>query len=218
MISLDFLEDIHISQLDGYLNPSTQSIAIEVIFWTIVYTVFVQIFSRMLRYVYRQTNIWNYAKQREGIFLGNGRDDAVLLTCLGVHHGFAAYLMYVGLMNEDPNLWKHGFLLEAGFEVADYIAVMLNIFPYSYYDGFRADVKPVLIVHHIPGFVLSFFVMDSGLYQNVHMQKICLALLGGAFFSCIFTVYIYSLNPDKQMTQAAIGGYIQLNHLLFLMK
>ena len=72
--------------------------------------------------------------------------------------------------------------------------------------------------------------MDSGLYQNVHMQKICLALLGGAFFSCIFTVYIYSLNPDKQMTQAdaitsvlhssfgAVGGYIQLNHLLFLMK
>ena len=165
MISLDFLEDIHISQLDGYLNPSTQSIAYRSPLLEFMLYRFVQIFSRMLRYVYRQTNIWNYAKQREGIFLGNGRDDAVLLTCLGVHHGFAAYLMYVGLMNEDPNLWKHGFLLEAGFELADYIAVMLNIFPYAYYDGFRADVKPVLIVHHIPGIVLSFFVMDSGLYQ-----------------------------------------------------
>jgi len=130
MINLDFLENRHIPQLDGYLNPSTQSIAIEVLFWSLCYTVFVQIFSRVLRYVYRQTNIWNYAKQREGIFLGNGRDDAVLLTCLGIHHGFAAYLMFVGLMNEDPNLWKHGFLLEAGFETADYIAVVLNIFPY----------------------------------------------------------------------------------------
>lgn len=130
MINLDFLEDRHISILDGYISPSTQSIAIEVLFWSLCYTVFVQIFSRMLRHVYRQTNIWNYAKKREGIFLGNGRDDAVLLSCLGLHHGFAAYLMYAGLMNEDPNLWKHGFLLEAGFETADYIAVMLNIFPY----------------------------------------------------------------------------------------
>ena len=205
MINLDFLEGRHISQLDGYITPETQSIAIEVLFWTICYTLFVQCFSRALRCVYRQTNIWNYAKKREGIFLGNGRDDAVLLTCLGVHHGCAAYLMYIGLMNDDPDLWCHGFLLEAGFEVADYAAIIFGIFPYASYDGFRADVKPILMAHHVPGIVLSFFVMNSGLYQNVHMQKICLALLGGAFFSCIATVYIYSLNPDKQMTQAAVA-------------
>eukprot|EP00579_Thalassiosira_antarctica_P025440 CAMPEP_0202014786 /NCGR_PEP_ID=MMETSP0905-20130828/30120_1 /ASSEMBLY_ACC=CAM_ASM_000554 /TAXON_ID=420261 /ORGANISM="Thalassiosira antarctica, Strain CCMP982" /LENGTH=384 /DNA_ID=CAMNT_0048574785 /DNA_START=80 /DNA_END=1234 /DNA_ORIENTATION=+ len=214
-ISLDFLEKGHLHQLDRYLSPETQSIALEVIFWALSYTLFVQIFSHVLRKVYRRTKIWNYARQREGVFLGNGRDDAVLLTCLGIHHGFAAYLMYKGLTTNHPNTWRHGFLVETGFEVSDYVALILGIYPYAKHDGFKDDIKVALVVHHIPGIVLSVFVMGCGLYKNSHMQKICLCLLGGAFVSCLSTVFTYALNFQTQMTQVAIAFNINAGFFLW---
>jgi len=170
-ISLDFLEKGHLHQLDGYLSPETQSIALEVIFWALSYTLFVQIFSRVIRNVYRRTKIWNYARQREGVFLGNGRDDAVLLTCLGIHHGFAAYLMYKGMTTNRPNTWRHGFLVETGFEVSDYVAIILGIYPFAKHDGFKDDIKLALVAHHVPGVVLSVFVMETGAYTKIDTCK-----------------------------------------------
>lgn len=93
-----FLEEARIPFLDGFgIDGEAQSIVFEAAFWSIAYLLYVQIFSRVLRHLFRRTKIWEQAHQRIGVFLGNGRDDAVLMTCLGIHHGSAAILMYFGI-------------------------------------------------------------------------------------------------------------------------
>lgn len=113
-MNLQFLEDGPIPALDGVISEENQSLILEVLFWTVAYTIYVQVASRVLRAIYRMSGIWTHAHKRIGVFIGNGRDDAVLLTCLGLHHGFAAYLMYLGMINENPSVWRHGYLIETG--------------------------------------------------------------------------------------------------------
>ena len=213
MTIFKFLEGIRIPALDGLVAADNQSLLGEVVFWAVGYTAFAQIFSRVFRVLYRRSKIWQHARERIGIFCGNGRDDAVLLTCFGIHHGFAAYLMFVGMVEHHPMTWRHGYLCETGFECADFIAMLFSFYPYRY-DGIKEDIKPALIMHHIPGIVLAAFVMETGLYRNHHMQKIVLALLGGALVSCICAIYTYQLDFKTQMTQAAFA--FNLNILFFI--
>jgi len=213
MISFKFLEDARLPALDGTLSPNTQSLLVEVLFWAISYTIFAQVFSRVFRAIYRRSKVWTHARERIGIFCGNGRDDSVLLTCFGIHHGSAAYLMYWGMVHDQPMTWRHGYLIETGFEVADLVAMTFSFYPYKH-DGMKDDIKAALIVHHVPGIVLSAFVMETGLYENEHLQKIVLALLGGALVSCVCAVFTYSLDFKTQMTQAAFAYC--LNILFFI--
>lgn len=91
--SFQFLEEIRIPALDGILSPENQSLGAEAIFWTLAYMAYAQVFSRVIRAVYRKSSIWTHAHKRGGVFCGNGRDDAVMLTVCGVHHISAAYVM-----------------------------------------------------------------------------------------------------------------------------
>lgn len=200
-----FLDDVRVTGLDGLISENNQSLLVEVVFWTVAFTVFAQVGSRIIRSVLRKTRIWTRAHKQGGIFIGNGRDDSVLLLVFGLHHGYAAWQMYLGIIQGSPSLWKHGYLIETGFEVADLCAMILKSYPYTAIDGMKPELKAALFLHHFPGIVLSAFVMETGLYENVHMQQIALILLGGAFVSCWSALFVYQLDLKTQMTQAALA-------------
>lgn len=62
---------------------------------------------------------------------------------------------------------------------------------------------------------MAGFVMESGLYANVHMQKIALSLLGGAAVSCLCAIYTYQLNFKTQMTQAALAFNVNVGFFMW---
>ena len=200
-----FLEEARIPFLDAFgIDEEAQSILFEAAFWSLAYLLYVQVFSRVLRHVFRKTKIWEQAHQRIGVFLGNGRDDAVLMTCLGIHHGSAAMLMYYGIEWGMPSLWRHGYLIETGFEIADLLSMLIKTYPYAKHDGMKDDIKVALFLHHLPGISLALLVMETGLYKNIHMQTIVLALLGGALVSCLCCVILYSMSFETQMPLVAL--------------
>lgn len=211
-----FLEEARIPFLDGFgVGDEAQSILFEAAFWAMAFLIYIQIFSRVLRYLYRKTTIWQRAHQRIGVFLGNGRDDAVLMTCMGLHHGLAALLMYIGIERGVPILWRHGYLIETGYEIMDIISMIIKQYPYAKHDGMKDDIKVALFLHHIPGISLALLVMETGLYKNVHMQTIVLALLGGALVSCLCCVILYAMSFQTQMPLVAILFNINVGFFLF---
>lgn len=200
-----FLEEARIPFLHAFgIDEEAQSILFEAAFWSLAYLLYVQVFSRVLRHVFRKTKIWEQAHQRIGVLLGNGRDDAVLMTCLGIHHGSAAILMFYGIEWGMPSLWRHGYLIETGFEIADLLSMLIKTYPYAKHDGMKDDIKVALFLHHLPGISLALLVMETGLYKNIHMQTIVLALLGGALVSCLCCVILYSMSFETQMPLVAL--------------
>jgi len=151
--------------------------------------------------------------QREGIFCGNGRDDSVFVTLVGLHHLTASLLMWLGLTTQNPILWRHGYLLETGYEVADLLSMLFSLYPYRL-DGIKPEAKIGLLLHHLPGLCMAPFVMTTHLYQNVHLQNIGSWLLAGAGFSCVVCVGIYTLNYKTQMPAAAA---LFCSNILFFM-
>lgn len=201
---MKFLVDARLSFLDEYASENMQSMLVEIFFWTTTYSIYANVMSHCFRAIFRKLPIWKLARVRGGVFCGNGRDDSVLLSILGCHHCCAAFLMYLGLIRDDADLWRHGYLLETGFEIADIIAMILKTYPYHHWEGHKDDIKLAMFFHHLPGITLCSFVMESGLYTNSHLQAIGLWLLAGAAFSCLAGVLIYSLDFDNQMTLVAI--------------
>lgn len=213
---LTFLEEARIPFLDGFgIDGEAQSILFEAAFWSIAYLLYVQVFSRVLRHLFRKTPIYHRARERAGVFLGNGRDDAVLMACLGVHHGSAALLMALGIELGLPNLWRHGYLIETGFEVMDLVSMLVKTYPYAKCDGMKDDIKCALFLHHIPGISLALLVMETGLYENIHMQTIVLALLGGALVSCLCCVVLYSMSFETQMPLVALVFNVNVGFFVF---
>ena len=58
-------------------------------------------------------------------------------------------MMMSGFYLDEPSLFRHGFLCETGFEIADLLAMALPLYPYRKYDGFKADMKAPLLFHHV---------------------------------------------------------------------
>ena len=203
---MDFLSHARIPFVeDSVISPTTQSVIAETFVWAALFTIYAQIGNRLLRALYRNTPIWKEAHKVAGVFLGNGRDDAVLFTIFGLHHGLAAYLMHRGMVTTNPTLWRHGYLLEVGFEVADLFAMAMKIYPYNKFEGFKQKLKPALLAHHVPGITLSYIILcQSDLYENVHLEAIVFYLLAGGFISNAFGVYTYTLDYSTQMIQAAV--------------
>jgi hypothetical protein len=139
---------------------------------------------------------------REGAVCGNGRDDSIILTLWGFHHITAAALMFAGTYTNSPNLWRHGYLLETGYEIGDLLSIALPMYPYRN-DNVKPEMFIALTFHHLPGILLSPFVMSCGIYKNVHLQMIGLWLLAGAGFSCFVAVLTYAVDFNKQMKLAA---------------
>jgi len=200
---MEFLTNSSLPFLDGYVTTESQSVLFEVMFWTTLYLIYANVFSRLLRSAYRKLPLWKTSHLREGILCGNGRDDAVLLTVLGTHHFAAAALMLVGVHTDSPDLWRHGYLLETGFEIADLLSMVVPMYPYRD-DNVKPDMVAGIVFHHLAGIPLAPFVMTCGLYKNVHMQAIGSWLLAGAGVSCAMANINYRLDYDKQMKYAAL--------------
>ena len=82
--------------------------------------------------------------------------------------------------------------------------MLIKTYPYAKHDGMKDNIKVASFLHHIPGISLALLVMETGLYKNIHMQTIVLALLGGAFVSCLCCVVICSMSFETQMPLVAL--------------
>jgi hypothetical protein len=199
---MKFLVDARLPFLDSCLSGESQSLLVETALWVLVYTIFANVFSSFLRSVSSRLPWWDFAKTRGGILCGNAQDDSVLLSILALHHGTAATMMVFGQLYNDPVMWRHGYLLETGFEIADLLALALHMYPYRH-EGMKSDLKVALVFHHLPGISLAAFVLEAGLHYNEHMRAIGIWLLLGGCASCIFSLYIYSLSVETHMKQMA---------------
>lgn len=110
--------------------------------------------------------------------------------------------MVFGQLYDDPVMWRHGYLLETGFEIADLLALALHMYPYRH-EGMKPDLKVALVFHHLPGISLAAFVLEAGLHYNEHMRAIGIWLLLGACASCFSGLYMYSLSVETHMKQMA---------------
>jgi len=146
---------------------------------------------------------------------GNGQDDTVLFTLIVVHHSIAGGLMLLGFFIGDATLFRHGYLCETGFEVADLIAMLLPLYPYRKYDGMKGDMKAAMVFHHTPGIALAFPIIQTKLYENENLQAIAVALLIGAALSLIFAQYVYSLDLQTQLKHATATLFCNVSFFVY---
>jgi hypothetical protein len=196
--TMQFLLDLRLPFLDAYLAGPTQSLLAEALFWTIIVLIYSSIAPRIIRPVARKMKYWKLAKQRGGIFCGNGQDDSIVLFLWGLHHFVAGAMMAYGVVTHDNSMWRHGYLLETGFEVSDSISVIASLYPYKL-DGMKSDIKAALIFHHATGTLLAYPILNSILAANEHMQAITMWLLLGAAVSCVVACFVYTRNFDSEM-------------------
>jgi hypothetical protein len=195
---MQFLVDLRLPFLDAYLAGPTQSLLAEALFWTLLMLLYSSTASRAIRPVARKMNYWKLAKQRGGIFCGNGQDDSILLFLWGIHHFVAGAMMAYGVVTHDNSMWRHGYLLETGFEISDSVSVIASLYPYKL-DGMKSDIKAALIFHHATGTLLAYPILNSVLAANEHMQAITMWLLFGAAISCVAACFMYTRNFDNEM-------------------
>jgi hypothetical protein len=195
---MQFLLDLRLPFLDAYLGEPTQSLLAEALFWTVIMLLYSATAPRIVRPVARKMNYWKMAKQRGGIFCGNGQDDSIVLFLWGLHHFVAGAMMAYGVVTHDNSMWRHGYLLETGFELSDSVSVIASLYPYKL-DGMKSDIKAALIFHHATGTLLAYPILNSVLAANEHMQAITMWLLLGAAVSCVVACFVYTRNFDSEM-------------------
>jgi hypothetical protein len=133
-----------------------------------------------------------------------------------VHHGVAGAMMMLGVLHDDPILWRHGYLLESGYEIADLFSIFFNLYPYRQ-DGMKPEIKIALIFHHLPGILLSAFVLEADLHYNTHLREIGMWLLLGACQSCVGGVFIYCLNFELFLFGADSWSFLEKRTYSFKM-
>jgi hypothetical protein len=195
---MQFLVDLRLPFLDAYLAGPAQSLLAEALFWTVIMLLYSATAPRIIRPVARKMNYWKLAKQRGGIFCGNGQDDSIVLFLWGLHHFVAGAMMAYGVATHDNNMWRHGYLLETGFELSDSVSVIASLYPYKL-DGMKSDIKAALIFHHATGTLLAYPILNSVLAANEHMQAITMWLLLGAAVSCVAACFLYTRNFENEM-------------------
>ena len=122
--------------------------------------------------------------------------------------------MAYGQVHNNPILWRHGYLLETGFEIADLIALALHTYPYRH-EGIKEDIKIVLVFHHLPGISLAAFFFEAGLHHNEHLRAIGMWLLLGACVSIMSALYSYCLSIKTQMKQLATASIVTFTFFLY---
>jgi hypothetical protein len=157
---------------------------------------------------------WDLTKTRSGIFCGNAQDDSILLVIFCLHHGTAGAMMACGQLHNNPIMWRHGYLLETGFEIADLIALALHTYPYRH-EGIKPELKAALVFHHLPGISLAAFIFEAGLHHNEHMRAIGMWLLLGGCVSCFAGIYMYCLSIKTQMKQMATANIVNFTFFLY---
>lgn len=202
------LEEARIPLLDGVLDPLQQSIVAEIGFWLVAYAIFARVFSETFRAVYKKFSFWESVKLRSGTFAQNAQDDMIVLSILAIHHGFGGILMLLGTFKKDDMLWRHGYLVETGFECYDMIAMILYLFPYT--EHLKPEIRAVMAFHHLPGIMLSIPILTSELGRNSHLHMIGGALLFAGAVSCAVGCFIHSRNFNTQVVQVSFAQTLGL--------
>jgi hypothetical protein len=209
------LLDLRIPFLDeAHVSGATQSLLMEAVVWTLVMLIYCNGASVVLRRCARTLPYWSLARRRGGIVCGNGRDDSILLFIFGSHHLVAGGLMLAGLAWRDATLWRHGYLLETGFEIADTLSVVIPLYPYKM-DGVKAELKPAVLFHHACGTLLAYPILTTALCTNRHLQAIAMWLLLGASVSCFSGCYTYTVDTDKHILRATTAYVVNCLYFLF---
>jgi hypothetical protein len=198
MSSVDLLFHSRLPALNEYLSESSQSILWEVSFWVTVYLIYTHLMSRVVRFTLSKYDFWQSAKHIGGGFCANGQDDAVLLSTLFIHHLTAGIICAYGVYTSNPTLWRHGYLLEIGYEGGDLLAVILNMYPYRL-DNVKPGITAGFVFHHIPGILFPVVFLNAGLHHNIHLQLIAVWLLAGAACTCFTAVVCYTFEFGNSM-------------------
>jgi len=202
---LDYFIDARLPALDGYLSGPHQSLLLELAFWLSLFLVYFSVGSELLRSILRTKEFWhaNSLKTKAGIFCWNAQDDVILLTLLGIHHGSAGLMCALGVMNNDANMWRHGYLWEVAFELGDLISMLVRLYPYKL-DNVKMDAQIGMIFHHLAGVFFSALILEAGLHHNGHVREIAFWLLVGASVSCWVAIRQAFLCLTTQILQATM--------------
>jgi hypothetical protein len=212
---MQLLLDLRIPFLDeAYVSGATQSLLMEALVWTLAMLMYCNGASVVLRRFARTLPYWSLARKRGGIVCGNGRDASILLFIFGTHHLVAGGLMLAGLARHDATLWRHGYLLETGFEIADTLSILIPLYPYKM-DGVKAELKPAVVFHHACGMLLAYPILTTALCTNEHLQAIAMWLLLGACVSCFSGCYLYTVDVDRNMIRATTAYVVNCLYFLF---
>jgi len=196
--------------LDGYLSGSHQSIVVEMTFMTVLYLVFMNASNRIFRSIFRKYRFWYTAHRSPGVVNKNAQDDLPFVLALGIHHGIAAAFFLWGRFRSDPDIWRHGYLIESGYEIGDTLSMIVGLVPYK-------NIKRALIIpflcHHIPGVSLAWiFLTSSDLRFNPHLMNIIVWLLLASSFGMFTAFFAYTLDLRKNIM---LSGIAQNANLLF---
>ena len=207
-----FLDVPHLPILDGYnISKDSQSIIFEIVSWTAIYLIYAAIMSRLVRFIMSQMAFWNDGNlnKRSGGICCNAQDDMVVFVVFGIHHLIAGCMCFNGLVNDDGNMFRHGYLLEVGFEIGDVVSMIVNLYPYAL-DNVKPESRNGLLFHHLSGIFFSGIYLHANLHCNEHFRIIAVVLLFGAAFTALSGVYLTSMNPEgkqvKQVTFLMIVG------------
>ncbi len=118
--------------------------------------------------------------------------------------------MLAGTLLRDSQMWRHGFLVETGFEIHDLVAMLLGTYPYTHH--LKPEVKAIMVFHHIPGISLCVPILTSALKDNIHLHAIGGVLLFAGAISCATGMAIYTLDFGKaaEMRLAALGHWFNV--------
>jgi hypothetical protein len=202
---------------EDLMSVTSQSLVMETFFWTLVMLAYMNFSAVWLRRRARTLPYWKLAKQRGGIFCGNGQDDSIVLLLFGVHHLVAGSLMLVGMVQQGDagsTWWRHGYLLETGFELCDMLSLLARLYPYRM-EGIKPEMKPAVLFHHLCGTLLAYPILTTGLYTNEHLQAIAMWVLLGASFSCFAALYLYTVDPDRNIIKATAVNVATCLYFLF---
>lgn len=199
----DFFLGVHIPALDGFLSQTDQSIFLELTFWCCAYLLYGAVVSEWVRSAWQKTSYWDFFKTKFGVFCWNAQDDVVLMNMLGMHHTLAGGMCLYGAYTGDMNLWRHGGMLEVGFEIADVLSMnpIFPMFPYNH-GNLKLDAYVALLFHHIPCVFNGVLAFHHGMHFNPHCHMIIFLTLIGAAMSAFGAIFVVSRDLDTQIVQA----------------
>jgi hypothetical protein len=203
--------------LETINHPNFAEMAAETLFFVFLWQFFFIGFlmPRIYSYVSRQ-DYWKSIVKRKGNLAINGQTDIVLMALLALHHGTAGSMLLIASVINSGFLWKHGALMELGFEIADDIAIIRGVWPHEP-DKVALDLRIAFFFHHMPGILFLFPLIMNNFHENHHLQTIGGWLLFVASISCISGGYVYTRDFDKpaEMKQAAIAQFIGWASFMF---
>ena len=98
-------------------DNTTQSVISEIIFWAIAYLLYNSTFPSIFANMLKSKDYYIKAKERKGIMTSDAQSEMVLMLTSGIHHCTGGILMVLGTYLNMPQLWRHGYLIETGYEM-----------------------------------------------------------------------------------------------------